>query len=557
MAPESPEPDWFCVSLAGSPKLIDALTAYLKEHPECSARIVQPTGSLADVINGNDAIGLYLQGLSGGRPMTPRSWFGETESPEQLLSQVKSIIESTKIKSSHAEFIKQFDLSYESKFGPQGGTPPLHETVDIILKGFTPNPVDYSDPLWLQAKNNLVRRYKFNKTLKPWSYKRVIEDKASKGRLSRYAGFPTGGKKRDKANQALAIKDATSGKCFSYPAMILFRFYRGKLRLLWMYPFSMTLRGASYESALIEYLRKLNLVEFTAWEGFEDVKKGLTKIWDPKRQIAFGGDTTAMDDHMQLEQNLEAYDVIKYAFEERYWEDLRQVIAHENDIPLLISDDVLITGLHGKASGADFTQMSETIYQAIVHEYIRLHDIPLIASMYIGDDFEAVLNGLVKWAEKIVGMYEGKGLPGKIEKQSDEVGRTTFLQRAFVEDWKARGNSGILGGIYSITSALRSLVYPENWIDPEEYKGRFSDMFCIKVAMIVENTVDSPYFEPFAKWAAHKQKDLIPFAHKSLQEMDRIWRASKSVRGIGESYNQEKQDKPISSYACIAIWRKM
>lgn len=540
-----------------SGQLVSNLEDYLAAHPECVAAIVQPSGEIADIIAGSDAIRNYLQGLEAGRPMTPRSWFGEDETPESLLNQVKSIVESTKVNSPYADVIKRYTLSFEEKYGPQGGTPPIAETAETILKGFVPNPVDYSDPLWIKAKANVVKLLKFNKTLKPWSYQRVVKDKKFKGKLARYAGFPTGGKKSQPANIERAIRDAMSGKAYEYPAMILFRYYKGKLRMVWMYPFAMTLIGSSYEAPLMEHLRGLNLLSFAMWEGFDEVKPMLTQAWDPKSQVAFGGDTTAMDDHMQLPQNLEAFDVIKYAFEERYWPELEKVIRHENDIPLLIAPSVMLTGQHGKASGADFTQMTETIYQYIIQEWIRLQLEAWKWSTEIGDDYVTGLDGLVKWADTMVRFYESKGLPGKIEKQSDAIGYFTFVQRLFCEGWKARGNTHILGGIYSIISALRSLVYPENWIDPDDYPGKFSDMFCTKVAMIVENTVDSPYFDRFCKWAATKQKDIVPFAKKSTKELDHIWKLSKSVRGVGESYNQEKENKPISSYACIAIWRKM
>lgn len=537
-----------------------SIDAYLHANPDCTAQVLQPTGMIAEVIQGNEAIHSYLQGLLAGRPMTPRSWFGESEDPMALLHQLKSIIESTKINSSFSDEIKQFDLSYESKFGEQGGTPPIESSVEIILQGFSPSKFDvkvFDDPLWQQAKEILRKRYKFTKTRKPWSYPRVLEDKAFKGRLSRYAGFPTGGKKNSAPNQEKAMKDATTGRCFEYPAMILFRFYKGKLRLLWMYPFAMTLKGASFEGPLMEHLRALKLTEFAPWEGFDQVKEALTEIWNPDTQKAFGGDTSRMDDHMLEPLNMEAFDVFKYAFEERYWHELEQIIRWENNIPLLINDDILLVGPHGKASGADFTQMTETIYQAIIHEWIKLKYKELTTSMYIGDDYEAILNSLEKWAHVFIESYDRFGLPGKEEKQSDEVGLTTFLQRLFVKDWKARGNSNILGGIYSTISALRSMVYPENWIDPEDYPGRFSDMFCVKIFMILENTVDSPYFDEYVKWAVHKQKDLIPFAKKAFSEIDKIWKLSKPVRGIGESYNQEKQDKPISSYMSIAVARSL
>lgn len=545
--------------------LRENLQEYLKHNVDCVAVVVQPTGEIGDIITQNDAIFGYLSGLRDGRAMTPRSWLyddqsGNPKSPEQCLQEVISIVENTKINSEFSDEIKQFILSYREKYGPQGGVPPIAETTDTILKGFNRNAVDdsvFEDPLWIRARQILITKLELRKACKPWSYQRAYEHKRNKGRLSRYAGFPTGGKKSEVANYNQAVRDIENGKCWTYPAMVLFRFYRGKLRMVWMYPMALDLLGTTYEAAFMEHIRKLGLPQFSPYEGFETVKISVTNLWRPGENMVFGGDTTAMDDHFWPQMSYQAYLVIRELFEERYWPELERLMMHENEIPLLVAPTVMITGTHGEASGGTFTSLKETIYQSQIQEYIKLLQSDLEDYMLIGDDYIDFLSRLQKWADLFMKWYNHFGLPGKLEKQSDELYTFTFLQRLFVKGWKARGNSKIVGAIYSLISALRSLIWPENWIDPADYPGHFSDMFVTKVAMIVENTVDSPGFEEFAKWVARGQKDIIPFAKKSSKWIDNVWKKSKSVRGIGESYNQEKQDKPLSSYACIAIWRKM
>jgi hypothetical protein len=534
------------------------LNALLKEDPSSTLVVVQPSGEIANIIAGSDNIRGYLSGLKNGRPMTPRSWFYETVPPADLLEEVKLHIQRSQINSPYADDIKQFDLAYESKFGEQGGTPPLNEALPTVIRGFHANHVDYSDKVWQKAKERVARRLNLRGQLKPWSYDRVIQNIGKKGRLSRYAGFPTGGNKSDPDNQALAKRDALSGKWRQYPAMLLFRYYKGKLRMVWMMPFASVLVGASYTEPLMAHLRSLGLPDFSQWEGFEYTEAALTSIWNPKTQLAFGGDTSAMDEHMTEEQELEVFDVIKRAFPEVFHHELWDYMRYESSVPLLIAPDIMLTGKHGKASGGTFTQLSETIYQEIVEEYATLVTRrKLRGLLVIGDDYVRIAEGLDPLGSTLVDIYARFGLPGKIEKQSDMPYRVTYCQRYFCDGWMAREDRNRLGGIYALCSALRSDVWPENWIDPEQYPGHFSDMFVTKIAMITENTINHPEFLWFARWSGKAQKDIIPFAKMADKQINRIWEKSKSVRGVGESYNQEKQDKPLSSYACISIWRDM
>nr|UAW00470.1 MAG: RNA-dependent RNA polymerase [Porcine picobirnavirus] len=538
---------------------ISSILQRLRESDsEFTFTVVQPSGELADVIAGSDNIRNYLQGLLAGRPMTPRSWFYEKVDPAELVAEVKQHLETSAIRSPYSEEIKQFDLAYESKFGPQGGIPPLAETLDTVVRGFKRNPVDYNDPSWQLAKRNVIKRLGLRRQLKPWSYDRVIADMRTRNRITRYAGFPTGGKKSDPRNQTLAKRDALNGKWKTYPAMLLFRFYKGKLRMVWMMPYSAVLVGGSYTNPLMAHLRSLGLPDFSQWEGFEFTENALTKIWDPAADLAFGGDTSAMDEHMTIVQEQEVYDVLKEGFSERDWPLLWEYLQYESSVPLLIQPDIMLTGDHGKASGGTFTQLSETIYQEIVEEYATLVvRRKLKGLLVIGDDYVRIAQGKEPLGSTLVDIYARFGLPGKIEKQSDRPDLVTYCQRLFVKDWWRRGTNNTLGGIYALLSALRSCVWPENWVDPEDYPGHFSDMFVTKIAMIVENTINHPEFVWFCKWAGRSQKDIIPFAKQASAKIDKIWEKSKSVRGIGESYNQEKQDKPLSSYECIKIWRSM
>nr|AIY31295.1 putative RNA-dependent RNA polymerase [Dromedary picobirnavirus] len=294
--------------------------------------------------------------------------------------------------------------------------------------------------------------------------------------------------RREKA-KGKAIQDAKDGKAWLYPAIILFRKYNGKLRVVWMYPMSMNLLEYQATQPLQEVIQS-HTSYVMPWRGFEHVKRRFTELW-AAHPYAFGGDTTAMDAHMQAPQN----EAVAAAFSPLF-KDPKQAtdsLLHVNDIDIVVGrNSVIADQQHGVASGSGWTQLCETIFQIIkFDEWIQRNNLSITIEdgMGIGDDYVWFFDEKPD-SQEIVDFWAEDGLPGKEEKQSNEPDSCTFLQRLFIKNYMSREDDKILGGIYPTVRALNSLLWPEKFHNPKNWN---SDMFCTRCYMILENTVDHPF----------------------------------------------------------------
>lgn len=506
--------------------------------------------TMLDTIQSNNGLSLYLQNLSRGRDMTPHSWLYERESSEDTLKRWIPIMESANNKTPYGKEFNSFDLNQVKKFGPQGGIPPIDskEVWDVIEPLYSPTEYDSPDALskWFGDAEKFGREVFRNlRRSTPLPYESVLKDMARRDTLSTNSGYPRF--TRRKKTQMLEVQDARAGLAYDYPAIILFRYYYGKLRPVWMFPMSVNLIEASFalkiqsELAIspIKWVREY----CTPWQGFEFVKRVLTDQWSG--QQIDGGDTTKMDAHMRPAQLTIVFHIVKWLFQERYWEELHRSIMHINDIDLLIGQDTMLRGLHGLASGSSWTQLSETVLQLFMAYEAKT------LGQGIGDDFYWISD---MSAEELVSFLGEFGLPANETKQSVGKDSLTFLQRYYHQGFFSREDARVLGAYYPTIRALGSMLMPEKFHDPKVWN---SDMFCIRNYMILENCVDDPSFGEFVKFVAHGHKDMIPFAKKTTSELDGILKKARSVPGLFPSYNQEKLTKPLSSFEAIKIARQL
>lgn len=507
--------------------------------------------TMFDTIQSNNGLSLYLGNLSRGRNMTPHSWLYEWESAEDTLQRWIPIMEKANNNTKFGREFNSFDLKQVEKFGPQGGIPPIdsREVWDVLEPLYSPTAYDDPKALerWVEKANEFGRQvFRSVRRARPWPFERVVKDMSRRDTLTTNSGYPRFTRRRKVSIEE--IQDATSGVAYDYPAIVLFRYYYGKLRPVWMFPMSVNLIEASFSLQIQSELSvsPLNWVAkyCTPWKGFEHVKQIITSQWTG--QQVDGGDTTKMDAHMRPAQIELVFHVVKWLYQEQFWDELHKSLAHINEIDLLIGRDQLLTGLHGLASGSSWTQLSETVLQLLM-AYVNETE-----GQGIGDDFYWITNYS---ADELVDRLAEFGLPANPTKQSVSKDSLTFLQRYYHQGFTSREDARVLGAYYPTIRALGSMLYPEKFHDPK--KGWNSDMFCIRNYMILENCVDDPSFGEFVKFVAHGQKDMIPFAKKSASEMNGIQKIARSVPGLFPNYNQEKLTKPLSSFQAIAIAREL
>lgn len=503
--------------------------------------------TIAELISANSNLSHYLDSLQRGREATPHSWLYENEKSSTTLDKWLKLMQSANKTSEFGEIFDQFDLEQVKKFGPQGLVPPLSDKACTEVLEPLYSPSEFDDEMKLSKYFDDAAKFAKEafgaKVLRqrPKSFESVIVDMRARDTLTTNSGFPNFVRRSTVTGQE--VQDAELGQAYDYPAILLFRQYNGKLRPVWMFPMSLNLIEFSFAQPLQDALN--NSAEqwirnyLSPWKGFEFVKATLTDQWHG--QNIDGGDTTKMDANMRPAQIRLVFEIVKHLFQRQYWEPLYKSLMHVNTIKMLISRNEWYVGTHGLASGSGWTQLTETVLQLFMAWRLKVH------GQGIGDDFYWLSDMDARSLVAYLGEY---GLPANADKQTVSTTELHFLQRCFVKDFFSREDRNVLGAYYPTVRALNSLLHPERQIKPKDWS---SDMFCIRCFTILENCVDNPCFKDFVSFVVHGQKDLIPFAKKSTQEINRLWKKSKTVPGLSPTYNQEKREKPLSSFVSIQL----
>jgi len=498
------------------------------------------------VVDSNKSMSSHLYNVWNiGSSYTPRSWLYEKRIPQTVLDEWIIILESEIKPHPYSKTILHFEKGYISKFGPQGGRPPLKDEMVLFDTQYSQStePELFETDLWKQSVDaTRIKIFGNTKNRRPKSTNSVIAEMRNKGKLATNAGWPSFSKRNKEQTIKQAILDGQDRNWLSFPALILLRNQFGKNRIIWMFPFATNVEENRYIFPLMDLARKHANVNVTPWEGILNVKQILTKIWIPGSR-AVGGDISAMDGNFKRYHSDQVFKCTSPIFQSIYRDDFKTLFDNLHNIEVLVSPDDKVVGPHGVASGSGFTQFDETIFQCIFLEYLGR------IGLVLGDDSCIIYpDEDNSRAREIVNAFQSVGLPANIDKQSDAKDHVVFLQRLFIRYVMSREDKNVLAGIYSTIRALTSMMFPERFYSPDEFN---SDIFCIRIFMILENCVDSPVFEKFCEFVAKGQKDLIPFAKKTSSELDKLWKDSKSINDLVPSYNQEKLDSKLSSFASI------
>lgn len=517
------------------------------------------------VIDSNNGLQRYLESLLKGKSATPRSWLYEQISPEEVLGNWKTVLASLENGSSEEQEVFQFDTSQEEKWGPQGKVAPISELMEIVEQGFgsSSTPKLFSTDYWKAAKEDMIALLRRSglQSLRPASYQHVVDDMRARDTLESNSGWPLFTRRNKPEVKRSSIQDAESGAWKEYPAIALFRNYNLKTRLVWMFPMSANIVEGSYfqvlQSAMVQaYGRNTEgwLNFFAPWIGFDEVRR---LIGESYRQGLFlaASDFASTDAHFHLSATMEVCDVLEQCFQHQYRAGLRETLTHMHQIPLVISPTEKIVGEHGVSSGSNWTNFVETIFDWLfATAFQRMTASRSYSGLYaIGDDMTWFANCYERrFSNDLKRFGDDASMEIKAEKTTNDKNKVKSLQRLFIRGYNRP--DGKIRGVYPTIRALKSSVYPERFHKPKDWS---SDMFCARQYMILENCVDHPLFEEFVKFVVQGQKDLIPFAHKSRSELERIRRKTKFLPGLNPTYNQERRDSSFADFESIRIASKL
>ncbi len=514
------------------------------------------------VISENNGLKQYLSNLLLGHKFTPRSWLYENEQPDTILSNWMKHLDQLESGSSVDKLVYQFDTSQLEKWGPQGGVAPIDELEDVFMEGFklgdSPRPKAFSSREWKRAKQMCQRDIRnMRLSLRPASYSHVLDDMRARDTLESNSGWPLFTRRSKPEVKDQAVQAAMDGQWKTYPAIALFRNYNKKTRLVWMYPMATNLVEGSFfqplQSALIKRYSPTSITRFVApWVGFEEVRALISNSYNVSGDYIAASDFSSTDAHFTHWCSEEVLDVIELAFQPQYRQELRDSVLHMHEIPLLIGPDKMVTGLHGVSSGSNWTNFIETVFDWIFGRYVQQStNYELLYA--IGDDMSWIATDYQDgFADQLEKLGESAGHQVKAEKTTNNRDSVKSLQRLFIRGYNRP--DGYTRGVYSTIRALKSSVYPERFHSPKLWS---SDMFCARQFMILENCVDHPLFEDFVTFVVKGQKDLIPFAQKSASALDKVTRETKFLPGLNPTYNQERRDSSLASFASIQVARML
>lgn len=497
------------------------------------------------VISENNGLKQYLSNLSKGRQYTPRSWLYENESPDQVLQNWLDQLSVLENGDTFEKEVFQFDTSQLKKWGPQGGIKPIKELLpEVVMPTFTdadsPQPKAFSTTVWEGAKTMVLQSLRENAVslLRPASYSNVVADMRARDTLESNSGWPDFTRRNKPEVLKAAISAAANEAWMDYPAIALFRNYNLKTRLVWMFPEATNIYEGSFCQPIQSRIINAGLQFYSPWIGFEAVRDEITRAYSENWFLS-ASDFSSTDAHFQLSTTMEVFDVLKYCLQKEYAGGLRASLQRMHNIPLLIGPDEMITGEHGVSSGSNWTNFIETIFDDIFARYVWSNtNMNTCGFCAIGDDMcwasKKYDDALAITLERC-GKDVGQAL--NAEKVTNDPDKVKFLQRLFQRGYSRP--DGKIRAVYSTVRALKSSVYPERFHKPDTWS---TDMFCARQFMILENCVDHPLFEQFVKYVVHGQRDLIPFASKSAEELARITRETKLLPGFNPTYNQEKRD---------------
>nr|QXV86682.1 MAG: RNA-dependent RNA-polymerase [Picobirnavirus sp.] len=506
------------------------------------------------VVSNNEQLRRYLESLLKEQPHTQRSWLYENTKPEEVLESWMQILADLENGSDYEKEVFRFDTAQLSKWGPQGGHPPIRDVMTVVKQGFgnfSP-PKGFKYVHWFAAKGDFQSQFSWGASLRPASYKAVVDDMRARDVLESNSGWPDFARRNLPKVKQHAVRDAESGRWQTFPAIALFRNYNQKLRLVWMFPMAANLVEGSFTQPLQRHVLQRDPEFFSPWIGFEAVRALVTKAYASGKYLA-ASDFASTDAHFRWATTKQVFDVVRLVFQSRYERPLYASLKRMHTIPLIIGPNEQLTGNHGVSSGSNWTNLIETLFDWIFSHYVAMSNDNYRGLCAIGDDMCWVSDHYDEsFSVDLERLGKDVGQEIKADKTTNNRDSVKFLQRLFQRGYLLP--DGRCRAVYSTVRALKSSIYPERFHNPRLWS---SDMFCARQFMILENCCDHPLFEEFVRFVCKGQRDLVPFAKKTNAELARIHRESKLLPGLNPTYNQEKRDRSFGDFQSIQLARSL
>lgn len=438
--------------------------------------------------------------------------------------------------------LQQYEYSRVSKYGPQGGLPPLgsDEMVTVITRYY--DPTHFDNPCKVSTETDLRMKAFFKDAdLRPLTYAEVIQRQLSKHELVSSSGWPLETRRAKVIEEYIEMAQRHEW----YHAKAGFRSTRNSVRMVWGMSMADNLQELCWVYPLMDYMIEQDPFTFAPWKGQAEVESKLNTRWkDGKTYLS--GDFTKMDTYVGPAQSARLYSWFKQAFPQKYHAQLKISMARPNHVPLVVSavktppwqptkgslppTKGMARGQwhwvtfpeqpHGLASGSGWTSIFETtLGQAMDMEMGVVGPHTPIWAMDHGDDtikaFDHLYRNLDDVADTFVTVAHRFGLEANPEKQLVSHDECRFLQRVYSPETVFGGK---LHGAYPAVLAFNSAK------NPERSSYLTGVQRAVRLIEIGENCAGHPHFFDIAREFV-KGSDVLMY-----QATDRgFWKTADSI----------------------------
>lgn len=364
------------------------------------------------------------------------------------------------------DVLMDIELSNRSKYGPRSIAIPWSEREESVKSYF-----GYSE-----VGSDLEQEAPILNRLRPLDVKQAI----SFLKNTTSTGLPYMSKKRSvKAeleninvfNELLARRD---------PCVLFTRTQEGKkTRTVWGYPVADTLQEMRF------YRPVLNIQKRQSWRAAlntpVEIDRAMTNVLNKANSQdaqVLSIDFSSYDQTVKFGLQKSAFSYIKSMFQERYYNEIDEILERFSTIGLITPDGIL-SGFHGVPSGSTFTNEIDSISQYLVAKICR--GINIDACRIQGDDGVYIVTDPVS----VVRHFGTLGLEVNEGKSKVSSEYALYLQSLYHNDYRSK--EGLVCGIYPTYRALSRIVFLERFDDFSEYGISGKDYFAIRTLSILEN----------------------------------------------------------------------
>jgi hypothetical protein len=468
------------------------------------------------------------------------------------------------------EDLRDWDLHFfEGKWGSQGEAAPLKQRLHTFNEYFEhlESPAILQDPLFKKAIQIAIHRFGFNESGDPLTAETVVAQGLTEDKYGTNSAYDKYTRKKNPTARVAAIKDAPSAIRRKFPNTPSTRSTPGKTgteaRNIFMTAMAVVVNGQRYQKPLQEYIRSKGIEYVAPWDGFDKVQTIASKFED--RTWKLSADYDKMDQHFNKYHAKAVYEVIKHYFKPKYWAELEEIIDYVFTQPILTNLGY-INQDHALVSGSEWTNFLETIWNYIFWIWFELkYHIQVKHAMGIGDDQLIEFLNSERWTDKeadkildlIIAAYMYAGTPGNKEKNLFSRDTFEFCQRKAVKNWYGYDHTTKWALVYRLSRNAEMNTYPESFHNDKMVEdgkkvniyNKFT--FAIQVIMRSENSFQHPGFKAWIKFIAHCNPVIKEFCQLKDSEIRIQEQRARRISTLFTTYNQEKQDKPLTSFVTL------